>query len=168
MCIFKYLGPIPLSINLFFQQVSPDLNFDYVKSAAEQARGRYEMAAENYKSIMEKPALDSHVHAFVCDQTVNCYKELNNWSDIIRWYNVDSSENGTKHNFSTVNLDFAKVLAETEADPTEAFTRLSSWDDNENQSWSIYEMFRKTESNLYNVALNASTADSNIHKSLEV
>lgn len=142
------------------------MNFEWVKSAAEQAKGRYETAVESYKPILDKP-IDTQVSHFVCDQTFNCYKELNSWSDIAKFGLTNLKENGMRHSFNTVNLDFAKALAETE--PTETFSRLASWgEDDSMQSWSCYELIRKTESNLYNVALRASSTISSIHNTLEV
>lgn len=146
---------------------------------------RYENAAKNYKMILEtclnksefeneedsteivnSTEVDSQVKYFISNQILNCYKELNNWTEVAEWQNrsldFNSNENGVRYSFMTVDYDCAQALSEENM--IHAFNQLNIWKEKENQtsSWSIYDTLRKTESNLYNVALNIDSPEKDI------
>lgn len=149
-----------------------DRKLEWVKFSAEQANNRYEFAAKNYASIItakseaeEAFSIDSHVQHFIFHQISNCYKEINNWSAITEWQKQASSclpqnENGFKYSFTVTSGDCAQVLSD--ADTVGAFNKLNSWNEDPatwTSSWSVYDILRKTESDLYHVAINIESSE---------
>ncbi|KAK5642069.1 hypothetical protein RI129_008236 [Pyrocoelia pectoralis] len=140
-----------------------DCKFEWIKFASDQANKKYESSAKNYKMLIERNKddndTDTQVHYFMSSQIVNCYKELNNWSEIAEWKNYETSlghsDNGLKHFFTTVNYDCVNALSNE--DSIRCVSKLNQWNVEENNSWSIYNTLRSTESDLYNVASNINT-----------
>ncbi|KAK4876755.1 hypothetical protein RN001_009261 [Aquatica leii] len=145
-----------------------DRKFEWIKFAADQANKKYENAAKSYKILLEHndkdDTMDPQVQYFMSNQIVNCYKELNSWEDIADWQNYELSlkqnENGLKYSFTTVNYKFVNSLSQE--DVASSFHKLNQWniEENNSNSWSIYEILRNTENNLYNIATNIDAPES--------
>ncbi|KAF5305594.1 hypothetical protein FQR65_LT07674, partial [Abscondita terminalis] len=142
-----------------------DRRFEWIKFAADQANKKYENAAKSYKILLEQKLqegdsnnTDAQIQYFMSNQIVNCYKELNSWEDIADWQNhelnLKQNENGLRYSFNTVNYKFVNALSQ--GDMATSFNKLSQWDVEETggHSWSVYEILRSTENNLYNIASN--------------
>ncbi|KAB0796118.1 hypothetical protein PPYR_10179 [Photinus pyralis] len=137
-----------------------DRKLEWVKFASDQANKKYESAVKNYKTLIERNKdekdTDTQVQYFMSSQIVNCYKELNSWSEINEWKNYETSlghgDNGLKHFFTTVNYDCINTLSN--GDTIRCANKLNQWNIEETNSWSTYEILRNTESDLYNVASN--------------
>ncbi|CAH0546905.1 unnamed protein product [Brassicogethes aeneus] len=141
----------------------------WIKLAAEQASKKYEIALEGYLKLLEenqnpdeknKPdclPLEPDTLNFIQDQIVVCYKELNNWADLVKWHEQDKQENienGRKYWFNSTDWDCNKSLANLDIS-NHAFKSLSTWEyKEENKSWSVYETLSAVETNLFNVAVN--------------
>ncbi|KAF5303932.1 hypothetical protein FQA39_LY01717 [Lamprigera yunnana] len=153
-----------------------DQKFEWIKFAADQANKKYESAAKNYKTLLEGKSdnegvntMDNQVQYFMSNQILNCYKELNSWEDIASWQNCElnfkQSENGLRYSFNTVNYNYINALSEE--DLIKSFSKLNQWkipesNNSNGRSWSIYEILRNTEDNLYNIAANIDIPDDNI------
>ncbi|KAH1004120.1 hypothetical protein HUJ04_003920 [Dendroctonus ponderosae] len=142
--------------------------YTWIKFTADQASKRYEIAVEGYKKILqesqtekEDKKLDQDVCNFMQDQIVVCYKELNNWIDLFQWHSNDketTDDNGKKYWFHTTDWECNKCLFNLEVD-YHSINSLGTWKiKDEESTWSIYENYTTTETNLYNYALKLATA----------
>lgn len=153
----------------------------WIKYASEQANKKYEIAAAGYKKVLEdlnyteksdkegngkKNNLDVYVQHFIVDQIINCYKELNNWVDLIDFHNQDkrlekSVDNGVRYSFSSIDWDSTQALFDMDVSSA-AFSELTTWKEPASgSSWSIYDKQCLLESSLYNTALNINSVERN-------
>lgn len=140
----------------------------WIKYAAEQASKRYEVALEGYRSLLqsndegESKIIESDTVSFIVDQIIVCYKELNSWSELIYWHEMENkshTENGRKYWFNTTDWDCNKCLSNLDFNNA-AFEELTTWEyKNDSKYWSAYETLSTTETNLYNIALNINSKD---------
>lgn len=157
--------------------------YSWIKCAADQANKRYETAAAGYKNILEninqsnkksseetdgaeEKETDVYVQHFIADQIITCYKELNNHIDLMHFhtedqYSVKPGDNGVRYSFGAVDWECTSALFNAEIG-NYAFNELTSWQNcGTERSWSVYDTQCSTEANLYNIALNISSVESN-------
>ncbi|XP_017781881.1 PREDICTED: serine/threonine-protein kinase SMG1 [Nicrophorus vespilloides] len=152
--------------------------YDWIKCAAEQANKKYEYAAVGYQKLIDEilttneNQIDTYIKHFISDQIVRCYKEMNNWLDIVGYKNnkmnllLNPTENGIRHSFNIVNFDCAQAIFNSETCAF-AYKELCSWDVYEDDSWSVYDTLTTTESELYNIALNIGTTDTDFNARIQ-
>ena len=135
-------------------------DYTWIKFAAEQANNRFEIAASGYKNILcseritDDEASENLIRKFISEQLVNCYKQINDWFDIIdhRAQAVEWNMLGdTKYSFESVNFECVQAIYDSEVGHR-AFAELNTWP--EKKSWSVYDTLCKVETDVHNVALN--------------
>ncbi|KAK9695390.1 Serine/threonine-protein kinase smg-1 [Popillia japonica] len=154
---------------VYCQRMSTSNDFSWIKYSVDQASGKFEIAAEGYKNILQKnskfPQLIKH---FISDQIVNCYKHINNWHEIIKW-NDDSSgfvsNDINKYLFNSIDFDCVHKLYDMENN--HAFNELNIWNEEKtSKTWSTYDVLYHTEREVYSAALNITKDSKDVSFSL--
>lgn len=154
---------------VYCQRMSTSNDFSWIKYSVDQASGKFEIAAEGYKNILQKnskfPQLIKH---FISDQIVNCYKHINNWHEIIKW-NDDSSgfvsNDINKYLFNSIDFDCVHKLYDMENN--HAFNELNIWNEEKtSETWSTYDVLYHTEREVYSAALNITKDSKDVSFSL--
>ncbi|XP_025837692.1 serine/threonine-protein kinase SMG1 [Agrilus planipennis] len=154
--------------------------FAWIKCAAEQSSKKFEMAAENYEKVFlelkkenddtvesseEQPPGESktmnfnlQMQHFVADQIINCYKELNDWENIVECFKDKDllqmqNYSNFQYSFRTVIPECAETIFKYESN-IHAFDELIDWKLKTEDCWSLYDILKKTENELYEVAFN--------------
>ncbi|XP_063243710.1 serine/threonine-protein kinase SMG1 isoform X2 [Bacillus rossius redtenbacheri] len=168
--------------------------FPWLKAAAEQAYGKYEVATTIYSSLLaakefvlssepvgtdgeeetsstgQKPGGkfdgELHVTGFMADQLVECYKALNNWTDIQKWKKKEAAlwtnqngETAQRYLLNTVTAEQAKLYALFGKDDLTLASELSKWpaansggmsaqDGSTPKCWSSYKMMAHVQNTL--------------------
>ena len=106
-------------LHKYLSQTFKKLNFEWIKSSIEEAKGSLEMAADSYKRGFRKSystTLTTNVAKYECDRVFDCYFRLHDWESFMDWHSeyksiyekIDSESLRQQFEMSKYELNYVK------------------------------------------------------------
>ena len=171
------LGEAEALQGLYVYTKEKDRKFTWLKAAMEEAAGRHESAADNYKLLLEEQNLikqdeetkgnkiegNTQVAAFCMQHLAKCYRSVSDWTQLENWklqeVEILKQERNAilrKQMTDNIVLQQAKCLKKFEEGETIALEELSNWallDAEAKTNWSCAKTMIECSNTLTNVAL---------------
>lgn len=162
---------------LYIYTKEKERKFAWLKPAIEEAAGRHESAAENYKLYLEEQILgkdedknksegDSQVAAFCMQQIVKCYRSVSDWTQLENWKHQEMAilnQNGiSRKQMENIVSQQAKCLKKFEEGETIVLEELTNWgllDEAAKTNWSCVKTITGCCNTLTNIALRIFSSD---------
>lgn len=174
------LGEAEALQGLYIYTKERERKFSWLKPTIEEAAGRHEVAAENYKLLLEEQFLkqdddskctkiesgdSNQVMTFCTQQLVKCYRSVSDWTQLEKWKQQEmkfsNRENG-KQTMKNIVIQQANCLKKFEEGETIVLDELTNWallDEESKTNWSCVKTMNECSNTLTNIALRISVDD---------
>lgn len=165
-----------LFTGLYQLAISFERKFKWLEPAGKQAAGKYELAAESYRRIVEEylnsddksknECGDSQVTVFCMEQLSKCYHSVGNWSQFESWKLHESEilQDENLRKLMPENITPEQAICLRKFDDAEEYSlkELSDWtllDEEVKTNWSCAKTMMECSNTLTNVALRITLDD---------
>lgn len=162
------LGEAEALQGLYIYTKERDRKFPWLKAVIEEASGRHEIAAENYKLLLDeqkegnKVDTDGQFVAFCSQQLVNCYRSVSDWTQLESWKQQEANQDNGKQMMESIVSQQAKCLKKFQDGETIVLEELTNWsllDEEATTNWSCVKTMTECSNTLTNIALRISVDD---------